>query len=485
MCACSVTNTDPSAEWKDIRSAMRAKTRGLGCSTNLAIINASCTGGVGPDKQSNPMLAAAEQIKLELEAEEGSRRASLQSYSSNRRPSRRASRRASRRRSSRRWSDTSSGASLRSNLNDSATSRGSITTMGEDSVNIMDFGVSPRLEVLDESLKDCVLYESRRSCAALDELERLKEEIELDKSGEEELERGLNGSVVSEGDLDDYVDSYGFMNWPASTPVGKDGGEKDAGAGTGGFILDNPSVEAERRGSSQESSINSNIRRTSRRSGRRLSRRRSSRKGSFRRRSTSSLASSLSFNDSIISESGFMAWPSASQDEERADKVKREEWRIEDYEHTIDDSDRNDLRCSEGSSGPSVFAKTFQLFGRVPGRRASNASCDSSKDGPTDLAKVKQTLLTTKNKQLGVDEVEEDTGEEKRVGSVSLVSMLHQSMVGEIGPIPQALASMHDGSSGGGDTRLRCREQAIWMRQESNVDEEPDVYKKLYAFRLE
>ena len=119
----------------------------------------------------------------------------------------------------------------------------------------------------------------------------------------------------------------------------------------------------------------------------------------------------------------------------------------------------------------------------MPGRLASNASCGSSQDGPTDLAKVKQTLLTTKNKQLGVDEVEEDTGEEKRVGSVSLVSMLHQSMVGEIGPIPQALASMHDGSSGGSDepSWLRCREQAIWMRQESNIDDDPDVYKKLYA----
>ena len=343
--------------------------------------------------------------------------------------------------------------------------------MGEDSVNMMDFGVSHRLEVLDESVKDSVLDDSRRSCTALDELDRLKEECELDKSDEEELERSLNGSVLSEGDLDDYVDSYGFMNWPASTLAGKDGGDgKETGAGTEGFISSNPYVEAERRGSSQESSINSNIRRTSRRSGRRLSRRRSSRKGSFRRRSTSSLASSLSFNDSIISESGFMAWPSASHDEERSDKVKREEWRIEDYEHTIDDSDRNDLRCSEGSSGPSVFAKTFQLFGRVPGRRASNASCGSSQDGPTDLAKVKQTLLTTRNKQQGVEELEQDTGDEKRVGPVSLVSMFHQ-------------ASMHDGSSGGGDepSWLRCREQAIWMRQESNIDDDPDVYKKLYA----
>ena len=125
----------------------------------------------------------------------------------------------------------------------------------------------------------------------------------------------------------------------------------------------------------------------------------------------------------------------------------------------------------------------------MPGRRASNASCGSSQDGPTDLAKVKQTLLTTRNKQQGVEELEQDTGEEKRVGSVSLVSMLHQSMVGvdnidkQIGPIPQALASMHDGSSGGGGEPLwlRCREQAIWMRQESNIDDDPDVYKKLYA----
>jgi len=156
--------TDPNAECTDIRSAMKTKTRGLECSTNpnLAIINASCSRsrGVGPDgKHSNPMLAAAELIKLELD--EGSRRASVESYSysSNRRPSRRASRRTSRsrRRSSLRWSGRSSAASLQSSFNfdDSTTSKGSVVDVMDfgDSVNMMDFGVSQRLAVLDESLR--------------------------------------------------------------------------------------------------------------------------------------------------------------------------------------------------------------------------------------------------------------------------------------------------------------------------------------------
>mmetsp|Transcript_23223 Transcript_23223/g.37834 ORF Transcript_23223/g.37834 Transcript_23223/m.37834 type:complete len:120 (-) Transcript_23223:1129-1488(-) len=62
----TVVLNDPNAEWRDIRSAMsmRAKTSVLGCSTNLAIINSSCSGGVGPDgKRSNLILAAADYVE--------------------------------------------------------------------------------------------------------------------------------------------------------------------------------------------------------------------------------------------------------------------------------------------------------------------------------------------------------------------------------------------------------------------------------------
>eukprot|EP00984_Skeletonema_dohrnii_P005510 scaffold1941_cov72-Skeletonema_dohrnii-CCMP3373.AAC.1 len=187
----TVVLNDPNTEWKDIRSALRARTRGgLGCSTNLAMINASCTGGGGgggPDGKhnNNPMLAAAELIKLQVEADEGNRRASVESWNSNRRPSRRTSCRAStasRRRSSLRWSGRSSVNSLQSsfNFNDSVTSKGSVNMMDfGDSVNIMDFGVSQRLAVLDESRRELLLDESRRSrsCASLDGLDELKEEM--------------------------------------------------------------------------------------------------------------------------------------------------------------------------------------------------------------------------------------------------------------------------------------------------------------------
>ncbi len=503
---------------------MKAKTRGLGCSTNLAILNASCSGGVGPDgKHSNPMLQAAELIKLE----EGSRRASVESYRSNRRPSRRASRRASRRRSSLRWSGRSSAASLQSsfNFNDSATSKGSMNMnldFGE-SVNMMDFGVSQRLVVLDESLRGCILDESIRSCASLDELDQLKEEFEFDICDEEgrEFADELDGSIRSEGDLDDYVDSYGFMNWP-STPqekeVGGCGRGREREVGTNGPMLNDPSVEGKgnkdeegKKTTSQASHKSSSSRLPSRRSVRRQSRRRSSRHGSHRWSgisSVSSLGSSSNFSDSLISESGFMAWPSPVQkevagesnevehgahdtiQEEYVDEAKREEeeWHIEDYEKNNDESGQNQRCLSEGSSSSNAFAKTFQLFARVPSRRGSSSG--PSQDGTTDLLKIKQMLLSATNKEQVMGEVVEDDDKKKRGGSISLISRLQQTLAAEMTqveknskPMPPALASMKDESSLSvdGPTRRRSVEKAIWMRHNSVIDDDPDVYKKLYA----
>ena len=178
-------------------------------------------------------------------------------------------------------------------------------------------------------------------------------------------------------------------------------------------------------------------------------------------------------------------------------KREEEEWKIEDYEKNFDDSDRN----GEGNS-PSAFAKTFQLFARLPSRRASNASSgpvpsrrttsdssDLSQDSRMDLFKIKQTLLSAKNKNQDSEEAGE-ADKIKRGRSISLISMFQQSMAAELdnvgkktGPMPQALASMHNGSSGGGDEprRRRSREQAIWVRQKSNIEDDPDVYKKLYS----
>eukprot|EP00985_Skeletonema_marinoi_P020087 scaffold11772_cov183-Skeletonema_marinoi.AAC.6 len=536
--------TDPNTEWKDIRSALRARTRGgLGCSTNLAMINASCTGGGGgPDggkHSNNPMLAAAELIKLQVEADEGNRRASVESWNSNRRPSRRASRRAStasRRRSSLRWSGRSSVNSLQSsfNFNDSVTSKDSVNMMDfGDSVNMMDFGVSQRLAVLDESRRELLLDESRRnrSCASLDGLDELKEEMEFhnyNEGGGGECGESLDGSIRSEGDFDDYVDDYGFLAWP-STPreeeVSGGNGRKTVAVVTE-TILDDPSSEEGSRRSShvsqESSSTNSTNLRSSRRASRRASRRRSSRRGSIRRSSTSSIGSSFNFSDSLISESGFMAWPSAAQEEEEeeeagdlneiedganatiqeelADQVKREEeeWHIEDYEKDTDDSGHNERCVSEGSSVTTAFANTFKMFARP--RRASNEKSAPSQDSQTDLTKIKETLLNAKNKQQGVEEVEENAGKKKREGSMSLLGMFQQSMEGEVNVVKKEkekggsmpLASMFDasseralgkslGSSEEEPTRRRSREQAIFMRHNSTIDDDPDVYKKLYA----
>ena len=277
---------------------MRAKTSVLGCSTNLAIINSSCSGGVGPDgKRSNLILAAADYV----EAAEGSWEASAES--SNRRPSRRSGRCASRKRCSLRWSSRSSAA---------------------DSVNMLDFGVSQHLAMLDESNRSSVPDESRRRCASLDEL------FEIENSGEES-ERSLE--TRSEADLDD-VDSHGFMNYWPLTPreeVDDGGKEKETIAGTNGTTLDQ--IGAEEGKTSHTSQESYNNRRASRRSVHRHSTRRSSRQGSHRwsgrsRSSASSLGSS-NFSDSLISESGFMAWPSATQEDV---KREEEEWNIGDYE---------------------------------------------------------------------------------------------------------------------------------------------------------
>mmetsp|Transcript_23224 Transcript_23224/g.37836 ORF Transcript_23224/g.37836 Transcript_23224/m.37836 type:complete len:368 (-) Transcript_23224:383-1486(-) len=330
----TVVLNDPNAEWRDIRSAMsmRAKTSVLGCSTNLAIINSSCSGGVGPDgKRSNLILAAADYV----EAAEGSWEASAES--SNRRPSRRSSRCASRKR-----------CSLRSSRSSAA-----------DSVNMLDFGVSQHLAMLDESNRSSVPDESRRRCAALDEL------FEIENSGEES-ERSLE--TRSEADLDD-VDSHGFMNYWPLTPreeVDDGGKEKETIAGTNGTTLDQM-IGAEEGKTSHTSQESYNNRRASRsrRSVHRHSTRRSSRQGSLRwsgrsRSSASSLGSS-NFSDSLISESGFMAWPSAAQEDV---KREEEEWNIEDYEKNVDNLDRNDLRLSEGSSGPdpSAFVNTLYTY---------------------------------------------------------------------------------------------------------------------------
>jgi len=215
-----------------------------------------------------------------------------------------------------------------------------------------------------------------------------------------------------------------------------------------------------------------------------------------------------------------MAWPSAAQEEEEeagdlneiedganatiqeelADQVKREEeeWHIEDYEKDTDDSGHNERCVSEGSSVTTAFANTFKMFARP--RRASNEKSAPSQDSQTDLAKIKETLLNAKNKQQGVEEVEENAGKKKREGSMSLLGMFQQSMEGEVNVVKKekekggsmALASMFDasseralgkslGSSEEEPTRRRSREQAIWMRHNSTIDDDPDVYKKLYA----
>jgi hypothetical protein len=94
----------------------------------------------------------------------------------------------------------------------------------DDSVNLMDFGVSQR------RLMAAALDASDRSCTSLDDsaLKDMKEELDesvllKEKSRRELLVSwrhdstmsGLDESIRSEGDLNSYVDSCGFLDWPS------------------------------------------------------------------------------------------------------------------------------------------------------------------------------------------------------------------------------------------------------------------------------
>jgi hypothetical protein len=466
----TVVLNDPSAEWAEIRSAMRAKAQGRGgVCTNLVVMNAlsSASGGSDDDHYSSPMMrAAAEQpMKTKVSVSDDrstkqadvssarslggsgddtimppcdkNRRESLTSQDSCRsnssqsqRPSLRNGRSlSSRRRAFRLNSQRGSGrrllqqqhrthGSIRSiesinssssslNINNSSFKLASISAATRRcSVDIMDFGVSER--ALLAAQDDC-----GRSCVSLDEdvLEELQEEFDNNYDDGNEGKRGGaaggrlllswrhndsslrlihnsgldDGSTRSEGDLDSFVDSCGFLDWPsvAAREDEVDGNIIETGDGASGTI--------------QEES-NENVKR---------------------------------------------------------EEEEWEEWNIEDYEKNLDDSARSGLRQN--------VARTFQKFARVP-RRDSNALSK----GPTDLLQIKQTLLNAKNKQQQQGKEEEENNNKKKRGSMPPRSRKFDRP-----------ADRRSSASAINDTT----QEAIWVR-DSRRDlylDEGDEYKKMYA----
>mmetsp|Transcript_14188 Transcript_14188/g.24122 ORF Transcript_14188/g.24122 Transcript_14188/m.24122 type:complete len:522 (+) Transcript_14188:119-1684(+) len=474
----SVVLQNPSAEWSEIRAAMKAQ--GGGC-TNLAIVSAlSSKGGGSNDNYSsnnnkspmpmqpgtNKEAASGEDEKVAAEevdvasARKGSgsggddklmplcnRRGSLASQdssstSSSSRPSLRGIRRQSSRRrafrsGSRRFLLHSSvNTSIRSitldSLNESSSSLNNSSndfnnSSFKDSVNIMDFGVSHQRGLraaLDDSvnlmdfgvsqrrLMAAALDASDRSCTSLDDgaLNDMKEELDegvllKEKSRRELLVSwrhdstmsGLDESIRSEGDLNSYVDSCGFLDWPS---VAAAEGEEEIGI------------------------------------------------------------------DDI--ETG----EDAIQEESLKEVQQEEEWNIEDYEGG-DDSDQGRMpRTNSISTSALAVANTFKKFA-IP-RRASNSSSTSSKED-FDLLKIKEALptLIAKNRQQQSTEVDGSSGKKKRAGSMSLLGMFQQSLDAEVKKDTKAKADDEV-------TRRKSRKEVIWAKDSVNIGCS-DEYKKLYA----
>ncbi len=255
---------DPSAEFSEIISAAkaRAKAQGGGAVTNHALVKS-----LSSTRKLDDHTAAEQAMNnnsAESSHEEGraakdnsarsgsgddklmplgniNRRASMSSQSSSRRSLFRheALRRQSiRRRASLESIGKHSSSSSRSRSSRRSTCSGRSINVSQafncstNSINMMDFGVS-------NHALSAALDESRRSFSSLDEdvLDELDEELYGDEEGRGGSRRGLllswrkndssrslrsirSGDVDeqptrSEGDLDDYQDSCGFMDWPS------------------------------------------------------------------------------------------------------------------------------------------------------------------------------------------------------------------------------------------------------------------------------
>lgn len=258
---------DPSAAWSEIRSATlaRTKTQGGGAVTNHAFVKSLSSSRKSDDHPAEQLMNNNKatdssddegQAAKDDSARSGSgddklmplgninnRRASLSSQSSSRRSvfrhealrrqslrSRRASLESVGKHSSSSSRSNPRRGSSRSTFSDRSITITPTFNCSTNSINIMDFGVSNRA-------LSAALDESRRSFSSLDDdiLDELDEELYGD-GNEEGWVGSRSGLLVSwrscslrsmhsgdineqptrsEGDLDDYQDTNGFMDWPS------------------------------------------------------------------------------------------------------------------------------------------------------------------------------------------------------------------------------------------------------------------------------
>ena len=449
----SVVLKNPSAEWSEIRAAMKAQ--GGGC-TNLTIVSAlsskASASADDPDDKAGKEKAAVSAPASASGGDKvmplGNRRASLtsQDSSSSGRPSMRGIRRqTSRRRAFRQGRNGSRRFLLRSSVNNSIRSitldslnesSSSLNNSSSDfnnsssiklssgglgfheSIDIMDFGISQNglraaLGVSDRScssLDDGTLDDLQESCDEGSRRELLvswKNDSLLSKEKSrrdllvsfrhDSTMSGFDDSVRSEGDLNSYVDSCGFLDWPAAKEEEE---EKEVGS-------DAIKEEGDDTDNTQKDSVSD-----------------------------------------------------TAEGSDKEHQHKEEEWNIEDYEGG-EDSDQgqlprnNSISTSTMGMGMAV-AKTLKRFSTT--RRASNSSSTSE---DMDLAKIKEALpaLIAKNRQQST-EVDAGNSKKKRAGSISLIGMFQQSLDAETEKDEKPTEQV---------SRRKSRKEVIWARDSTKM----------------
>ncbi len=273
----------------------------------------------------------------------------------------------------------------------------------KDSVNIMDFGIS-------HSRLRAALDGSDRSCSSLDTgaLDDLQEEYDDDgdvprsrstllvswqhdssmSGGDGDFQgnrrnlllrhdstiSGLDESVRSEGDLDTYVDSSGFLDWP----------EAKKGEGEGGSDANKTGEDADKASDVEEIA------------------------------------------------------PTEDETDELIDQLEVEEWNIEDYEGGVDsDQDQKRYPRAHSISTSTMGLAVTNTFMKFT-RRGSNASSNGSEEDMDLLKiKEALPTFIAKNRQQN-KEVDNTAGKKKRAGSMSVMSMFQSSMEAELKRKPPA-----------------------------------------------
>ena len=246
----SVLLKDPTAEWTEIRAAMKATAQGSGVCTNYAVMKAlsasKSDGSAESSSDEDNCKSNNGSGNLVQQEQEDSKAAVVENEQpndevcicSNSGPSATTQAQVEQSMEERIKSNNSDSlmplnntggeediTNSRNRLQSQRSSRRSTSGANiADSINLMSFGVCHKL-LLDEEESDrsCQDERSERSCqSSLEEVDDVPSSSTNDglilswkRDGGSFNKEDLDGSIRSEGDLDNFVDSSGFLDWPA------------------------------------------------------------------------------------------------------------------------------------------------------------------------------------------------------------------------------------------------------------------------------